>query len=78
MTSQQKATLTRLENAMSQVAGFAIELTIRGTNQFTASSEGKADFARLVEWLKNCSYTVACNADYDEECDLSCLYFSAN
>lgn len=66
-----------LEAAMSRVAGFPVELTIRGDRWFTASATGERDFAPLVRWLKSGkAFTlIRCEAEYDSECDLSCLFF---
>ena len=76
MNANLTARKNELEAAMSRVAGFGVELTVRGELSFTASAEGEVDFSRLAKWLKSTKvYAVSDKAAYDAECDFSCLYF---
>ena len=78
MTTAQEATLRQLEAAMSNAAGFTVELTIRAVGHFTASADGKKDFTRLSKWMQSTKqFSVTVEENYDAECDLSCLYFTA-
>jgi hypothetical protein len=61
-----------IENTLSIVAGFSVEVTVRGERKFTFSFEGRNDLAveRIKKYFKGQSIRV----DYDEECDYTCLY----
>lgn len=63
-----------LEHNMTKVAGVPVEITIRGKKSFTFSFEGKNEVAakKIQEYFNH----VALDYDYDEECDLTCLYMN--
>lgn len=61
---------------ISAVAGRAVELTIRGQRNFTFSFEGRDDnaSAKLVSFFRK---EAKARSEYDEECDLTCVYVDA-
>lgn len=65
-------TKQELEANMTKVAGVPVEITIWGERSFTFSFEGKNETAarRIQKYFA----TVSLEYDYDEECDLTCLY----
>lgn len=63
-----------LEYNMTQVAGVPVEITIRGEKSFTFSFEGKNEVA--AKKIQEYFYPVVLDYDYDEECDLTCLYMN--
>lgn len=68
--------IEKLEQAMSTVAGFEIELTIRGERAFTVSAEGEVNFDKLIKWLNQYNKPISIRSEYAEDCDFSCLYFT--
>lgn len=73
--NQRKAAL---EARLSRICGFAIEITIRGLNAFTISSEGNtvSDMGKAKSFLGMTGALSGWEADYDEECDQTCAYFN--
>lgn len=67
-------TKQELENNMAKVAGVPVEITIRGKKTFTFSFEGKNETAakKIQEYFA----PVTSEYNYDEECDLTCLYMN--
>lgn len=61
---------------IAKVAGRNVELTVRGERAFTLSYDGRDDAAaaRLVGFFES---VAACRADYDEDCDHTCVYVDA-
>ena len=67
-------TKQELENNMTQVAGVPVEITVRGQRSFTFSFEGKNEMA--AKKIRQYFAPVRLEYDYDEECDLTCLYMN--
>lgn len=67
-------TKQELENNMTQVAGVPVEITVRGKKAFTFSFEGKNETA--AKKIQQYFAPVHLEYDYDEECDLTCLYMN--
>lgn len=63
-----------LEINMTKVAGLPIEITVRGKRSFTFSFEGKNEVA--AKKIQKYFAPVLLEYDYDEECDLTCLYMN--
>ena len=63
-----------LEINMTKVVGFPVEITIRGKRSFTFSFEGKNETA--AKKIQQYFAPVLLEYDYDEECDLTCLYMN--
>lgn len=63
-----------LEINMAKVAGLPVEITVRGKRSFTFSFEGKNEIA--AKKIQQYFAPVALEYDYDEECDLTCLYMN--
>lgn len=58
---------------MTKVAGVLVEITIRGKKSFTFF-EGKNEVA--AKKIQKYFAPVTLEYDYDEECDLTCLYMN--
>jgi hypothetical protein len=74
ITEEQAKALEALEKRVSKIAGFPVELTIRGARAFTLSADGDC-----VDSLENVARNIGGNIDsvlYDTECDLSAVYFT--
>lgn len=67
-------TKQELENNMTKVAGVPVEITIRGKKSFTFSFEGKNEVA--AQKIQKYFTPVTLEYDYDEGCDLTCLYMN--
>lgn len=65
-------TKQELENNMTKVAGIPVEITIAANKTFTFSFEGKNETA--AKKIQQYFAPVSLEYDYDEECDLTCLY----
>ena len=63
-----------LESNMTKVAGVLVEITIRGKKSSTFSFEGKNEVA--AKKIQKYFAPVTLEYDYDEECDLTCLYMN--
>ncbi len=63
-----------LENNMTKVAAIPVEITVRGKRSFTFSFEGKNEMA--AKKIQQYFAPVLLEYDYDEECDLTCLYMN--
>jgi len=75
MTTAQRQKLSQLESTLSNEAGFPVEITIRWENEFTLSADGEK-----VAELKELVAKIGGKLDgdmhgYDEECDMSCVFF---
>ena len=67
-------TKQELENNMTKVAGIPVEITVRGKRSFTFSFEGKNETA--AKKIQQYFAPVSLEYDYEEECDLTCLYMN--
>lgn len=67
------------KNTFNKVMGVEVELTIRGERKFTISFEGRNDAAvkRLKTYLGDTVEYESLGDDYDEECDMTCIFFTA-
>jgi hypothetical protein len=65
-----------IESALSRVAGFSVEITVRGMYEFTLSADGDRDFATAVRWLNATNRVASHETSYDPETDFSCCYIS--
>ena len=63
-----------LESNMSKVTGVPVEITIRGKKSFTFSFVCKNEMAakKIQKYFAHATLEY----DYDEECDLTCLYMN--
>ena len=67
-------TKQELENNMTKVVGVPVEITIRDKKSFTFSFEGEDEVA--AQKIQKYFAPVTLEYDYDEECDLTCLYMN--
>ncbi len=69
-----------LETKLSNICGSAIEITIRGLNEFTISAEGNVKNAmeKAKAFLMMTGALSNWKNEYDEECDYTCAYFNLN
>ena len=65
-----------LEARLTATLGFAVDVCVRGEKQFTLAAEGdkRAELRRYMSGTPGATITDCC---YDEECDYTCLYFTA-
>lgn len=77
MTKTIESRKLAMESSLSQLAGFAVELTVRGDRDFTLSADGcKCDELQgLVAKIGGKLSAGGCS--YDAECDFTCAYFIA-
>ena len=67
--------IQKLATKVSQAVGVEVEVTIRGTREFTLSADGSCCEV-IVKWLKSAPLLKSIEARYDEECDASFVYFT--
>jgi len=72
-TSNSKAT-----GIFNQVMGLQTELTIRGERDFTVSFDGenKEAVAKLKKYLGNTVVYDTTYPEYDEECEMTAIFFT--
>lgn len=63
-----------LESMMSKIAGINVELCVRGERSFTFYFYGCNNYAMnaIVKFFSNDAKSV--KADYDQDCDMTCVY----
>lgn len=67
--------MKNLQCKLSKIAGFEVELTVRGERDFTISAEGKRNWGKVLEFFFGQNLLNVSDV-YDAECDLHCLYFT--
>ena len=65
-----------LEARLTATLGFEVDVCVRGEKQFTLAAEGdkRAELRRYMSGTPGATITECI---YDEECDYTCLYFTA-
>lgn len=71
-------TTSTLAQTLTTVMGVQVEITIRGVKQFTVSFDGenKKAVAKLKKYF-GVLVIFEEGSGYDEECDQTCIYFTA-
>ena len=72
-TSNRKNTL---EARLTETLGFAVDVVVRGNNEFTLAAEGDKRTA-LRRYMSGTPGVTITECSYDEECDYTCLFFTA-
>lgn len=74
-TSNNKINIVK--NVISQVAGIAVDFTIRGEKSFTFHFEGQNHDAmnRVIKYFRSSNAQV--EAEYDVECDYTMVFVEA-
>jgi hypothetical protein len=67
--------IQKLAAKVSQAIGVEVEITIRSTRDFTFTADGNC-CDLIVNWLKTAPILKCVNAEYDEECDASFVFFT--
>jgi len=77
MTKAIEARINKLSNMISKVMEIKTALTVRGIKDFTISFEGKNEEAvkKFLDFMGNNITNVS--HDYDLECDMTCIWYSA-
>ena len=67
----------RVKEVISQVAGIAVDFTIRGEKSFTFHFEGKNERAmnRIANYFLSANAQV--ESEYDSEIDYTCIFIEA-
>ena len=67
----------RVKEVISQVAGIAVDFTIRGEKSFTFHFEGKNERAmnRIANYFLSANAQV--ESEYDAEIDYTCIFIEA-
>ena len=65
-----------LEARLTATLGFEVEVCFRGENKFTLAAEGdkRAELRRYISGTPGVTIT---ECSFDEECDYTCLFFTA-
>jgi hypothetical protein len=77
MNAQSNNKMNIVKNVISQVAGIAVDFTIRGEKSFTFHFEGKNETAmnRIAKYFRSANAQV--EAEYDVECDYTMVFVEA-
>ena len=65
-----------LEARLTETLGFAVDVVVRGNNEFTLAAEGDKRTA-LRRYMSGTPGVTITECSYDEECDYPCLFFTA-
>ena len=65
-----------LEARLTATLGFAVDVVVRGNNEFTLAAEGDKRTA-LRRYMNGTPGVTITECSYDEECDYTCLFFTA-
>ena len=65
-----------LEARLTETLGFAVDVVVRGNNEFTLAAEGDKRTA-LRRYMSGTPGITITECSYDEECDYTCLFFTA-
>ena len=65
-----------LEARLTATLGFAVDVVVRGNNEFTLAAEGDKRTA-LRRYMSGTPGVTITECSYDEECDYTCLFFTA-
>ena len=65
-----------LEARLTETLGFAVDVVVRGNNEFTLAAEGDKRTA-LRRYMSGTPGVTITECSYDEECDYTCLFFTA-
>ena len=66
-----------LEARLTETLGFAVDVVVRGNNEFTLAAEGDKRTA-LRRYMSGTPGVTITECSYDEECDYTCLFFTAD
>ncbi len=72
-TSNRKNTL---EARLTATLGFPVEVVVRGEKEFTLAAEGDKRIA-LRRYMSGTPGVTITECSFDEECDYTCLFFTA-
>ena len=64
-----------LEARLTATLGFAVDVVVRGNNEFTLAAEGDQRTA-LRRYMSGTPGVTITECSYDEECDYTCLFFT--
>ena len=64
------------EARLTATLGFAVDVVVRGNNEFTLAAEGDKRTA-LRRYMSGTPGVTITECSYDEECDYTCLFFTA-
>jgi len=76
MTITTRSKKESLEAVLSRIAGFPVEITVRGMLDFTLSADGHQDFSKCLQWLDITGRVASHETIYDSECNLTCCYIT--
>ena len=65
-----------LEARLTETLGFVVDVVVRGNNEFTLAAEGDKRTA-LRRYMSGTPGVTITECSYDEECDYTCLFFTA-
>ena len=65
-----------LEARLTATLGFVVDVVVRGNNEFTLAAEGDKRTA-LRRYMSGTPGVTITECSYDEECDYTCLFFTA-
>ena len=65
-----------LEARLTETLGFAVDVVVCGNNEFTLAAEGDKRTA-LQRYMSGTPGVTITECSYDEECDYTCLFFTA-
>jgi len=65
-----------LEARLTATLGFAVDVVVRGNNEFTLAAEGDKRTA-LRRYISGTPGVTITECSFDEECDYTCLFFTA-
>ena len=66
----------RVEAQLTATLGFAVDVCVRGEKLFTLAAEGDKR-EELQRYMGGTPGATITGCIYDEECDYTCLYFTA-
>ena len=76
MTTATSNRKNSLEARLTETLGFAVDVVVRGNNEFTLAAEGDKRTA-LRRYMSGTPGVTITECSYDEECDYTCLFFTA-
>ena len=65
-----------VEARLTETLGFAVDVVVRGNNEFTLAAEGDKRTS-LGRYMSGTPGVTITECSYDEECDYTCLFFTA-
>ena len=76
MTTATSNRKNSLEARLTTTLGFAVDVVVRGAKEFTLAAEGDKR-AALLRYMSGTLGVTITECSYDEECDYTCLFFTA-